>query len=223
MKALILARRGKHAEALALCRTTVDLGKRPTDFQEACRIALEAVIASRAETTFLKQTDEILQAALQRMPEADDLLVMKAMINHFQSRFDEELRLYRIVLSRKPQSPLALNNVAWVLSEGLHQPSEALEKIDEVIQLTGRTPNSADTRGVILMRLGRLEQAIDELKWVVQTEPTDVHYYHLAQAYRKFGRDAEFRKTFEEAKRAGLTSAALDPAERADFEDMLKP
>ena len=222
MRASILASRGKRAEALALCRTAVDAGISPTDFHEACRIALEVVVASRTETTVLKQADEILEAALQRMPDADDLLVMKAMINHFQSRFDEELRLYRIVLSRKPQFPVALNNIAWVLSEGLHQPSEALEKIDEVIQLTGRTPNNVDTRGVILMRLGRLEQAIDELKWVVQAEPTDVHYYHLAQAYRKMGRDADFRKAFEEAKRAGLTAAALDPAERADFEDMLK-
>ena len=117
---------------------------------------------------------------------------------------------------------MALNNIAWVLSEGLHQPSEALEKIDEVIQLTGRNPNNVDTRGVILVRLGRLEQAIEELKWVVQAEPTDVHYYHLAQAYRKMGRDADFHKAFEEAKRAGLTATALDPAERADFEDMLK-
>ena len=222
MRASILASRGKHAEALALCRTAVEAGTSPTDLHEACRIALEVVVASRTETKALKQADEILEAALQRHPEADDLLVMKAMINHFQSRFDEELRLYRIVLSRKPQFPVALNNIAWVLSEGLHQPAEALEKIDKVIQLTGRTPNNVDTRGVILVRLGRLEQAIDELKWVVQAEPTNVHYYHLAQAYRKMGRDADFQKAFEEAKRAGLTSAVLDPTERADFEEMLK-
>ena len=117
---------------------------------------------------------------------------------------------------------MALNNIAWVLSEGLHQPAEALERIDKVIQLTGRTPNNVDTRGVILVRLGRLDQAIDELKWVVQKEPTNVHYFHLAQAYRKMGQDADFQKAFEEAKRAGLTSVVLDPTERADFEELLK-
>jgi tetratricopeptide (TPR) repeat protein len=225
MTASILASRGKRAEALVLCRTAVEAveaGKSLTDLQRACRIVLEVVIASGSETTALNQAEEILAAALKRMPEADDLLVMKAMIHHFQSRFDEESRLYRDVLSRKPQSPLALNNIAWVLSEGLHQPDEALEKIDEVIKLTDRNPNNVDTRGVILVRLGRFEQAIDELKWVVQAEPTAVHYYHLAQAYRKMGRDADFHKAFEEAKRAGLNAAVLDPVERADFEDMLK-
>ena len=86
MRASILASRGKHAEAIALCRTAVEAGKNPVDFHEACRIALEVVVASRSEATTLNQADEILGAALQRMPEADDLLVMKAMINHFQSR-----------------------------------------------------------------------------------------------------------------------------------------
>jgi tetratricopeptide (TPR) repeat protein len=213
---------GQHAEALPICRTTVNAASTPTDVQEACRIAVEIVVACRTEPPVLKQADEILAAALQRLPEADDLLVMKAMIAHFQAHYDEELRLYRIVLSRKPQFPLALNNVAWVLSEGLNQPHEALEKIDKVIELAGRTPNNVDTRGVILARMGRLDQAIDELKWVVQAEPTDVHYYHLAHAYRKMGRDSDFHKAFEEAKRAGLTAASLDPSERADFEEMLK-
>ena len=221
-KASILASRGMRAEALALCRTAVDAAQNSADFYGACRVTMEVVAASRTESTALNHADQILEAALKLFPEADDFLVMRAMINHFQSRFDEELHLYRTVLSRKPQSPVALNNIAWVLSEGLNQPREALEKIDKVIQLTGRSANNVDTRGVILMRLGRLDQAIDELKWVIQAEPNDVHYYHLAQAYRKMGRDADFRKAFEEAKRAGLTPAALDPTERTDFEVMLK-
>ncbi len=222
-KASILASRGKRAEALALCRTGVEAEGSPADLHEDCRVAMEVGVASRSETTILNQVHEILEQALKRAPKADDLLVMKAMIAHFQSHFDEESSLYRDVLSRKPQFPLALNNLAWVLSEGLNQPEEALKKIDEVIRLTDRNANNVDTRGVILVRLGRFEQAIDELKWVVQAEPTGVHYYHLAQAYRKMGRDADFRKAFEEAKGAGLTAAVLDPAERADFEDMLKP
>jgi hypothetical protein len=58
---------------------------------------------------------------------------------------------------------------------------------------------------------------------VVQAEPTAIHYYHLAQAYRKMGREAESRKALEDAKRAGLTPAALDPTERAEYADMLGP
>ena len=94
--------------------------------------------------------------------------------------------------------------------------------IDHVIQNVGRNPNDIDTRGVILMRLGRFDEAIQELKWVVQAEPTGVHYYHLAHAYRKAGRDAEFRKAREQMQQAGLTVADLDPDERTEFEALMK-
>ena len=47
MRASILASRGKRAEALALCRTAVEAGTSPADFHEACRIAMEVVVASR--------------------------------------------------------------------------------------------------------------------------------------------------------------------------------
>ena len=210
---------GKAHRALALSQTAVQAnmtkaGTTSSDVILACRIAMDVVAAARTEPTVLKQAEEIIETALQRLPETDELLVMKAMIAHIQSRFNEEEHLYRTVLSRKPRLEVALNNIAWLLSEGLHKPDEGLEKIDELIRLTNRNANNADTRGVILTRLGRLDQAIDELKWVVQADPSNIHYYHLARAYKKMGPDADFHKAFEEAKRTGLTAAVLDPTER---------
>ena len=58
---------------------------------------------------------------------------------------------------------------------------------------------------------------------MVQAEPSGLHYYHLAQAYQKAGRDAEFRKALDQARQAGLTTATIDPAERAEFEALMKP
>jgi tetratricopeptide (TPR) repeat protein len=147
---------------------------------------------------------------------------MKAMIDHLQCRYDEEVRLYRAVLLHQPHNPVVLNNLAWALSEGLNQPSEALEKIDELINRAGRHTENLDTRGVILLRMGRTDLAIKDLEAVVQAEPTGLHFYHLAQAYQKAGRDAEFRKALEQARQAGLTTSTIDPAERAEFEALLK-
>ncbi len=92
-----------------------------------------------------------------RRPAADDLLLMLAMIRRYQGRYEDEVRLYRDILSREPGNIVVLNNLAWALSEGLNQPSEALEYIDEMIRRIGRSalPDSLDTRGVILTRLGR--------------------------------------------------------------------
>jgi Tfp pilus assembly protein PilF len=179
-------------------------------------------MASRGDTSVLEKADTVLASAIAQAPDAHDLLVMKAVLNHFLGHFDEEVRLYRKVLERKPEDPVILNNLAWALSEGIRQPSEALQMIDHVIRNVGRNPNSIDTRGVILIRLGRFDEAIEELKWVVQAEPTGVHYYHLAHAYQKAGRDAEFRAAREQMRRAGLTVADLDPDERPEFEALMK-
>ena len=63
---------------------------------------------------------------------------------------------------------MVLNNLAWVLSEGMNQPAAALEKIDELIKLKGSNVESLDTRGVILLRLGRAEEAVKDLEQVTQ-------------------------------------------------------
>jgi Tfp pilus assembly protein PilF len=218
MPALVLAGRGSRDEALTLCVTAARAAKDPVDSHEAGRIALEIAVGSRTNPSALEQTGVVLDAALGHTPDADDLLVMKAMLDHLMGSFEEEVRLYRAVLVHQPRNPVVLNNLAWALSEGLKQPAEALEKIGELINLTGHQAENLDTRGVILLRMGRLDLAIKDLEEVVQAEPTGLRIYHLAHAYQKAGRDADFRKAFEQVRKSGLTTATIDQAERADFE-----
>ena len=221
--ASILARQPEQREeTIVLCRKTVETSKNPSDIREACRIALEVAVASRTETSTLKQIQEIVELAIQNAPENDELLVMGAMVNHLVGRFEEEVRLYRVLLVHLPRNPIVLNNIAWALSEGLNQPSEAMEKVDTLIEVAGRSPESLDTRGVILMRLKRFEEAAKDLEEATRAVPTAAHYFHLAQVYKKMGRDDDSRKALEAAQRAGLTPTTVDPTERAELEALLK-
>ncbi len=222
MPALLALRNGHREEALALCRTAVQAGN-PGDALEACRISLEAVVTPGGEPASKREALEVLDAALKLTPGSSDLLAMKAVLHHLEQRYDEEVRLYRVILARQPKSPLILNNLAWTLSEGLHQPSEAMTHIEQFVKLSGRVPEALDTRGRVLIRLGRLDDAIKDLEEVVRAEPTGPHLYHLAYAYHKAGRGNEFRKTIEQMRRAGLTALALDPTERTEFETLLGP
>ncbi len=222
MPAFVLAKRGGHqSEVLTLCQAAVAAGKNPADLREACRIVLELAVASRTGADVVKRAYEILTRAMQKAPQADEILVMGAMINHLQGRFEEEVRLYRILLTRIPRNPVVLNNLAWALSEGMNQPSEALEKIDDLIGLVGRSAESLDTRGVILMRLHRLEEAAKDLEEAVRAEPTGSHQFHLAQVYKKLGRDADSRRAMDAARRAGLSATTIDPTERSVFESLI--
>jgi len=220
MPAQILALLGDRDEALVLCGKSVEAGNKIENIRESCQIALAVAVTYRSQASALKEADDILERARKAAPGSDDLIVMHAMIQHLQGHYDEEVRFYRQVLAHQPRNPVVLNNLAWALSEGEHQPSEALETIDALISFTGRDPETLDTRGVIMTRLGRFDEAITDLEEAASIDPSGLRHYHLASAYRKAGREAACRKAFAMALRAGLTSSSIDPTEQAEFETM---
>jgi predicted Zn-dependent protease len=217
MPAQVLASRGDRLGAIALCQTAAQSLGDLADLREVCRLALKVAAIGHDDPTLLERADLILTRVIARAPGVDELIIYKAMLAHLQGHFEEEVRGYRSVLMRMPQDTLVLNNMAWALSEGVHQPSEALGMIDDVIRLSGRNPNHHDTRGVILTRLARHDEAIEELSWVVQVEPTGVHLYHLMRAYHTAGREHEFRATRERMRQAGLTINDLDTTEHVEY------
>jgi tetratricopeptide (TPR) repeat protein len=221
MVARVMLVRGKYAEAMALDQAVIQSKAGPGDLTEAGRVAIEATLRAPADSALRQRADELLGAAASRAPTNDGLLLMRALICHLQGRYAEEVQIYRTILGRQPRDFVALNNIAWALSEGLNQPSEALEMIDGLLKIAGRNPEYLDTRGVVLMRLGRLEEATADLEEAARREPNGTHVYHLALAYKKLGREDDFRKKLDEARKAGLTPETIDPFERKEFETLI--
>ena len=144
------------------------------------------------------------------------------MFLHTQGRYLDESNQYRALLKDHPGNGLILNNLAWSLSEGLHQPSEALTYIDEAIQNYGRSAQVLDMRGVILSRLGRHEEAIHDLEEANLSSPSVQTEFHLVVACRAAGRDDLFRKYYERLKTVGLKPDQLDVSERAAYDSIFK-
>jgi cellulose synthase operon protein C len=223
---------GRHAEVLDLCRAAAagphaNAAAARADAFAACQVAVNIVTSGDQDPDSLRKVEAVLDAARPHVPpEATELLIMRAMIRRFEGRYDDEVRLYREVLALQPGNLMVLNNLAWALSEGMNQPSEALEHVDEMIRRIGRTsPDSLDTRGVILTRLGRLDEAIKDLEDAVRARtasPSRVFYAHLARAYHKAGQDELFRKYRDLALRDGFSPKEFDPSERTEIEALLK-
>ena len=116
---------------------------------------------------------------------------------------------------------MALYNLALVCSEGLGQPEEGLEAIDRLLAQAGPFAPFLGARGVILTRLGRLDEAIGDLERSVALEPTAPRHYYLARAYRRAGRDEAFRAQLELARRAGLSLEAAEPWQRDEMRELL--
>ena len=150
-----------------------------------------------------------------------------AMLRHFQgqtdpSRFDEEIRIYRQLLQSEPDNVVYLNNLAWALSEYSEQPQEALELIDRALAtLEVRPAELLDTRGVILIRLGQLDEAISTLNEVVRERPNNaVYYFHLARALANAQQTDQAREAVARALELGLTASDLEPFERDELDSL---
>src|SRR5262249_12318166 len=158
--ALFLAGRGQSDRALPLVENAAKGGGR----DEAITAAVTLAHYPKADPRWLALADRLVAEALKTRPDSIDLLERQARIRYLQRRYDDQVALFQEILDRKPSSYVFLNDMAWTLSEELKRPEEGLAKADEALKRVGRDPNLLDTRGVILTRLGKLDDAIKDLE-----------------------------------------------------------
>ncbi len=219
--AFVLARMqvdsGKIAEAIKSCQIALKAG----EFGETIRVATKIAINNPGDAAILQAVDELDSGALAQAPKDPEVLAFVATLRHIQGRYDEEVELYRMVLENRPQSYVFLNNMAWTLCEGLQRYDEALERIDDVIRRHGVFAAFLDTRGVILARLGRLDDALADLERSTKLTPAASTYFHLARTYRQANKLGDYRRCRELARKARLDAATLDPTDKADLSSVM--
>jgi tetratricopeptide (TPR) repeat protein len=220
--ARLLLSRGDRDGALTLCRAAADAGS-AQDLTEAARVAMEAATAPDAGEADRDRAAEVLQAALDHDPDAIDVRIMAAMLRHLQGRYADEAALYRGVLARRPGDVVAQNNLAWVLSEGLRDPSEGLTVVERLLRDHPELSHALVTRGVILIRLGRFPEAVSDLEQAAQRSPTALGQYYLALAYHKAGQADQAREAYRQARASGLDLAAFEPSQKAEHDALFGP
>ncbi|WP_435006555.1 tetratricopeptide repeat protein [Tundrisphaera lichenicola] len=208
---------GKEAEALESSQAAIEAGAP----REALKIATNLAVAHRTDPEFLKKIDSLAESARSKAPRSFEVLIFQATLRHLQERYEDEVALYNEAIALEPPVVLFLNNMAWTLSEGLQRPEEALNKVDEAIRRMGRIPQFLDTRGVILARLGRFDEAIVDFEQAVKAEPSATTYFHLARTYFKAGKVEEYRRCRELAKKAKFDPSKLDHTDRTDLDEVM--
>jgi tetratricopeptide (TPR) repeat protein len=209
-----LGSRGRFDEA-STAYEAVPSSDRPA-IREAARSAL-AMASTTRERRWADLADRLLDRAIGTGPVDDELAYARASLRHLQGRLEEAVKLYDELAARSPANLLYLNNGAWILSEDLDRPREALERIEMLASKAGTKPHTLDTRGVILLRLGQTARAIHDLETAAKAVPSGPIRYHLARAYLAAGRRADAARALAEAKAAGLKPESLQPSERAEY------
>ncbi|APZ42976.1 XrtA/PEP-CTERM system TPR-repeat protein PrsT [Acidihalobacter ferrooxydans] len=93
---------------------------------------------------------------------------------------------YEATLKLAPDSPIVLNNLAWVVSQD--NPQHALPYAEKAHRLAPNSSAIADTLGWILLRDGKAEAALPLLKQAAQSPHASASiHYHYAVALEKTG------------------------------------
>ncbi len=104
---------------------------------------------------------------------------------------------YEEALRYNDQNWVALNNLAYLLSDKLGLHSEALAYAKAATKLAD-TADTLDTLGWIYVQLKQYKQAIAELARSTRLNPNAaLTYYHLGEAYRRNGQFIEAKDVFE--------------------------
>lgn len=225
----ILDRQQRPDAALEACLTAVKaVGADLRDAREAAALAINLAVPPGVSEGLRQQAEAVVEAARARHPQSPELMILEGYLRHAQGRYAEEVVLYRQARDLNPPSSLYLNNMAWALALELGEPTEALDLIDGLLALlasdrryAGARIQCLDTRGMVLLALGRTDEAIADLNTALEADPRNaVYLFHLARAHAQAGRDAEARAFLTRAQDAGLDPDQLEPSERAALDQL---
>lgn len=124
------------------------------------------------------EAEKAYRSLLQTAPQHADGLLALALLYHREGRVREAMAAYRQRIALQPPSPLAYNNLAWLVGETPGKLEEAIGLARKAVALAPENPSLRDTLGMLLWRAGRTEAACREMRQAVRTKPVPQGILH---------------------------------------------
>ena len=158
----------------------------------------------RAESRTARGDAEGARADLERAthlaPSLTGAQFILASQDEARGAFDEAIARYRTILEFAPDSPLALNNLAYTL--GVHKADlrQALPLARRAYQLAPNSGHIADTLGWLSLMSGDGKQALELLTRAAAMSPRVAEIrFHLAQVHAALGNAESARTEMDQA------------------------
>ncbi|MEL6516378.1 MAG: tetratricopeptide repeat protein [Pseudomonadota bacterium] len=208
LKASLMAATGRSGPAREIYRALLE--EDPTD-----DIVWRALYATELRDGTPETAAEVLEAALQALPDDKNLLWAKAGVLQDEGDIDGAIAVYETLYAANPASPVLANNLASLLSTYRDSPEDLERAFTVAKRLRGvSVPAFQDTYGWIAYRRGLIEEALAHLEPAAAALPDDpLVIFRLGMAYVADARDADALALFERA----LTLAGPDDP-RAPFQ-----
>ena len=133
-----------------------------------------------------------------------DTLVAAALADAFRmaGRNGEAVASYRNVLALDPENANALNNLAYALLDTGGSDDEAQKLAERALQKSPRSPNFADTLGMVYLKKNLADSALQVFSGLTQRFPDNpVFRYHYALTLTQKGQKTKAKTELEAALR----------------------
>ena len=121
-------------------------------------------------------------------PGAADALLAQALVLDRAGHPDEAAPLYELILRSQPNNAMAMNNLAFILTENGTDPDRALDLAKRAAQAQKDSPEMQDTLGWAYLKKNQPEQAITAFRTALQAQPDNgIFHYHLGMALLEIG------------------------------------
>ncbi len=117
-----------------------------------------------------------------------------------QGKMNEACDAFERAAKLSPRNPAALNNAAYLMVVAKGDAAGAYEYAAKAVLLAPSQPDYLDTMGLVLLKLGRLDEAADALEKSIAAAPSSNAYLHLAQVRAAQGRAGDARQALERAR-----------------------
>lgn len=201
------------------------LNKHPNDTHTPMVITRDMITVDSNEA---KQTaEDIIRLILKNDPTSIEAISTLAILLEMVGRPAESAELYRRLLEIEPNNLIAINNLAWIMSEYNNQYQQALELAQKGLKLAPNYMDLIETRGVIYYRLGELNKAIEDLTKCIELYPDSAPQrvaatYHLARALAELGKKNEALKYLNQALSRDSETGSLSNTELAEAKNLLR-
>ncbi|PHS14101.1 MAG: hypothetical protein COA78_06065 [Blastopirellula sp.] len=206
--AKLLAFDGQHYEAFNMCVWAAESDYEYLAGATLC-VFLQSDLFSPSET---RRAEEIFTRLLSRShgdkPKIAIFLSNLSSLREKENKYQEAVSLAIDALQMEPESVILKNNLALMLVLYTDQNEEAMKLIDAALLTAGNNHTLLDTKGVILLKNGKPELAVNYLRESISgsTLTPDSRIIHLADALVQLGKFGEAKEQLDVVDLIKLTS-----------------
>jgi len=181
-------------------------------FEAESALAQIAMTAARVERQAgeFERALQVLNNALERFPDNDDLLYARALAAVELDRVERARQDLESILERNPDNARALNALGYTLANRNLDLERARDLIERALEQQPDDPATLDSMGWVLYRQGQNQGALEYLQraWDKQKDPEIAA--HLGEVLWVLGRRDDARRIWSKGREQGDDHEVLD-------------